>query len=112
VKRRGPALAGRFDDVDRPQAVGGPLREQHAAPEEGSQLAGAEWPRRERRERTYDVVGTVELDPGEHFAKCRAPGSRVRRRTVTGPAARMWSSPNSSTSTVKLGCGCVGGPGA
>jgi hypothetical protein len=85
VKRRGPALAGRFDDVDRPQAVGGPLREQHAAPEEGSQLAGAEWPRRERRERTYDVVGTVELDPGEHFAKVSS--SRVARSPAHGHRA-------------------------
>jgi hypothetical protein len=75
VQRRAAALAGRFDDVDRPQAVGGSLREQHAASEQGSQLAGAEWLRRKRRKRTHDVVDAVELDPGQHFAK--VPFSRV-----------------------------------
>jgi hypothetical protein len=104
VQRGAAALAARCDDVDRPQAVGGPLRELHAASEEGSQLAGAERLRRKRRKRPHDVVGAVELDPASTSRRCRAPGSHVRRRTVTGPAARMWSSPNSSTSTVKLGC--------
>jgi hypothetical protein len=80
VQRRAAALAGRFDDADRPQAVGGPLREQHAASKERSQLAGAEWLRRKRRQRTHDVVGAVELDPGEHFAKVS------RSRVACSPA--------------------------
>jgi hypothetical protein len=80
VQRRAAALAGRFDDVDRPQAVGGPLRELHAASQEASQLAGAEWPRREWRKRTRDVVGAAELDPGEHFAKVS------RSRVACSPA--------------------------
>ena len=51
VQRRAPALAGRLDDVDRAQAVGGPLRELQTASQEGSQLAGAEWLRRKLRKR-------------------------------------------------------------
>lgn len=80
MQRRAAALAGRFDDVDRPQAVGGSLRELHAASEQGSQLAGAEWLRRKRRQRTHDVVGAVELDPGEHFAQVS------RSRVACSPA--------------------------
>ncbi len=74
VQRRAAAVAGRFDDLDRPQAVGGPLREQRAAPEQRSKLARAEWPRRKRRKRTHDVVGAVQLDPGEQFAKVSRSG--------------------------------------
>jgi hypothetical protein len=80
VQRRAAALAGRFDEVDRPQAVGGSLRELDAASEEACQLAGAEWLRREWRKRTHDVVGVVQLDPGEHFAKVS------RSRVACSPA--------------------------
>ena len=75
MQRRAAALAGRFDDVDRRQPVGGPLRELRAASEEASQLAGPEWLGWKWRKRTHDIAGAVELDPAEHFAK--ASRSRV-----------------------------------
>ena len=84
MQRHAAALAGRFDDVDRPQAVGRALREHRAASEQASQLAGAEWLRRKRRKRPHDVIGSVQLDPREHFAKvslsrvARAPAHRHR----------------------------------
>ena len=87
MQRRAAALAGRFDDVDRAQAVGGPLRELQTASQEGSQLAGAEWPRRKRRKRAHDVVGAVQLDPGEHFAK--ASRSRVVYSWLYREAGRL-----------------------
>jgi hypothetical protein len=80
VQRRAAALACGFDEVDRPQAVGGSLRELDAASEEASQLAGAEWLRREWRKRTRDVVGAMELGPGEHLAKVS------RSRVACSPA--------------------------
>jgi hypothetical protein len=104
VQRGAAALAGRFDDVDRPQAVGGPLREQHAASKQGRQLARAKWLWRKRRKRTHDVVGAVKLDPGEHFAKmsrariARSPAHGHRPRSGCGP--RLTATPQA----FKLGC--------
>jgi hypothetical protein len=82
VQRRPAALAGGFDDLDRPQAVGGPLREQQAASEERSQLAGAEWLSRKRRQRTHDVVGVAQFNPGVYCAKVS------RSRVACSPAHR------------------------
>jgi hypothetical protein len=82
VQRRAAALAGRFDDVDRSQAVGRSLREHRAAIEQGSQVTGAEWLGRKRRKGTHDVVGTVELNSGEHVTKMSR--SRVARSPAHG----------------------------
>jgi hypothetical protein len=85
VQRARAALAGRFDDVDRSQAVGGPLRD-ICCIRAGSQLAGAEWLRRKARKRTHDVLGAAELNPGEHFAKvsrCRVARSPAHAHRPT-----------------------------
>jgi ABC-type histidine transport system ATPase subunit len=80
--RRAAALAGRFGDVDRPQAVRGPLRQEHAATEQGRQLASAERLRRKRRKRTHDVVDAAELDrhqspePASTYDKARRVHAR------------------------------------
>ena len=70
-------FAGRLDDVDRPQAVGRALREQHAAPQNRSQLTGAKWLRGKRRKRTDDVGDPAQLDATEHVAQ--AALSRIPR---------------------------------
>lgn len=84
MQRCGTALAGGLDDVDRAKAVGGPLRERRGALKDRGQVSGAERICGKRRKDTLDVLGTVQLDSGEHVTQvshpwvARAPTGRDR----------------------------------
>ncbi len=81
MQRCAASLAGRFNDLDCPEAVHRPLREQHAALKHGGQLAGAEWLARKGWKHASDVVRVAQLDALEHLTE-------VSLARIQCPAAR------------------------
>lgn len=86
MERRAAALASRFDDLDRPQAVRGSLREEHAAPKHLRQVACAERLSWKRWERAENVARAAELDAAKHVPEPALAGISC------SPAHRLWSS--------------------